>query len=168
MSDMILMICKYCGGKLVCIQDNLWLCENCGTKTLIEINNGKEASTERRVLNGFSMSVEHGGQISNYRVREIAEFEIAFNRRATMADPLPMNVDVKIDGRSRRVFEHLPKSGKGSVIFEVEGNDVTAYSTGSASFSDNIGNTVHDGAAEGYYSIAGLKIGIHKNGDEEE
>lgn len=168
MADMILMICKYCGGKLVNIEGNLWTCESCGTKTLIEIGQNIEQTAESQKTDGFTMSVEHEGRTFNYKVRETAVFDIAFDRRATLADRFPTTVTLTVDGRPRGTFEHLPKTGKGSVSFETDGPDIMAYSTGKATFECADGTVTEKGDAEGSYIIAGLKVNIDRYNDEED
>lgn len=164
MSDMILMICKYCGGKLVNVENNLWECDSCGTKTLIEKSRGTDRSAEGASAGGFSVSVEHGGKTSEYRVRKTAEFDIGFDRRATMADACPMTVRLNVDGKERGAFEHLPKTGKGSISFEADGDCITAYSTGKASLERIDGSPVDEQNAEGEYLIAGLKVTVKEQG----
>lgn len=164
MSDMILMICQYCSGKLVNIEGNLWECENCGTKTLIEKSRATGQSAEGASAGGFSVSVVYGGKTSEYRARKTAEFDIGFDRRATMADARPMTVKLSVDGKERGAFEHLPKTGKGSITFEADGDLITAYSAGKASLERIDGSPVDELDAEGEYAIAGLKVAVRKQG----
>lgn len=164
MADMILMKCEYCGGTLVNVQGNQWFCQNCGTSAIVNTAPAENAAASKRD-NGFSMTVEYSGRTSNYKVRENAEFQIAFDRRATMADPFPTTVSLSVDGRPRGTFEHLPKSGTGTVTFEVDEESVVAYATGKASFSGPQGNVVSDDDVGGAYTVAGLKITIERTGE---
>ncbi len=170
MSDMILMICKNCSsGNLVNIGDNLWLCENCGKKTLIKDDKAIHQFEGKQRPEGFLLSVSYEGKTTNFKVRENAEFEIAFDRRATMADPDPMNVNLTVDGRSRATYGHLPKTGKGTIVFEANGGSIESFSTGDATLVRSDGRLVDDQDVRGEYSIAGLvvKVGVEEGGSDD-
>lgn len=169
MSDMVLMICKYCGGNLESIGDDLWLCENCGKKTLIKDDKVIHQFEGKQRPEGFLLSVSYEGKTTNFKVRENAEFEIAFDRRATMADPDPMNVNLTVDGRSRATYGHLPKTGKGTIVFEANGGSIESFSTGDATLVRTDGCPADDQDARGEYLIAGLvvKVGAGEGGSDD-
>lgn len=167
MSDKILMRCEYCGGLLTNAEGNIWICESCGTSSVVKATAESGNFSESSVIKGFTMTVECRGKVNEYRVRNKAEFQIAFNCRATMADPFPIEVSLTVDGRPRGTFEHLPKSGKGSVVFELDGESVFAYATGKASMVTDEAELSEDEDAEGCYNIAGLNVTIVRTGEME-
>ena len=84
-----------------------------------------------------------------------------------MADPDPVIVSLIVDGRPRGSFEHLPRTGKGSVTFESDGQSVFAYATGKASFVKGDHAVTEDEDAEGTYFVAGLRVTIGRTGEME-
>lgn len=166
MAEMILMRCKYCGGMLTNSGGSIWVCENCGTKSVIDANL-QMSGVECRTTGEFRLSVERGGTISSYKVREKAELQISFNRRATMADTHPIDVVLSVDGRPRGTFEHLPKTGTGSVVFETDETNVLAYATGKALLIKDGHAVTEDEDARGPYAVAGLNIVIERTGEME-
>lgn len=166
MADMILMRCKYCGGMLTNSEGNVWVCQNCGTRSVIDVAS-QTGPTEDRTSRGFRVSIERDGTVSSYKVRDKAELQISFNRRATMADMFPIDVVLTVDGRPRETFEHLPKTGTGSVVFETDESDVLAYATGKAFMVKDDQIVTEDEDAGGTYSVAGLNVIIERTGEME-
>lgn len=164
MAEMFLMRCEYCGGTLVNVEGDQWICQNCGTSTIIKPDPKVGVGEAQAAPSGFGISVEFNGRSSSFKVREKAEFQIAFDRRATMADKFPTVVSLTVDGRPRGTFEHLPKSGKGSVIFEADGDSIVVYATGKSVIAKDGMEMTSDDEAEGTYIVAGLKVDIERTG----
>lgn len=168
MAEMVLLKCEYCGGTLEPKEGDLWCCINCGTSTLLRQTvsgpNPACAGSDRGSA-GFRISVGLDGEVSEFKVRESAEFDISFDRRATMADPDPINITLTVDGRPRRTYTGLSKTGTGKVCFEDDGGIVLAYAQGKA-FLVRSGEKVFDvEGASGVYQVGDLGVTVIPSGE---
>ncbi|MFT0898624.1 hypothetical protein [Candidatus Methanoprimaticola sp. MG2] len=161
MTDMVLLKCEYCGGTLEHKEGDLWCCQNCGTTTMVSrtpetrTDNGSAAPQQ-----GFMMTVGHNGESSEYKVKTKAEFEIGFDRRATMADPNPTIVTLHVDGRRRATYEGLARTRSGRAVFETDDGMVIAYTEGKACIVRSGEQIYDEDDACGEYVVGGLSVMI--------